>query len=54
MCANVYGKRTPLDKALPTTWSHTRVWPLVGVNSVVTLKIGLPVEALQHRLVDDE
>lgn len=44
--ANVDGESTPLNETLTTPWSHTRVWSLVGMNSVVSLQVRLPVEAL--------
>jgi hypothetical protein len=37
---------TSLDEAFPTSWSHTRVWTLIGVDSVMSLKVRLSVKTL--------
>ena len=50
MSANVDSESTSLDEAFSTSRCHTRIWPLIRVNSVMSLKIRLPVEAL---FVDD-
>lgn len=46
MGADVNGQGTALDEALTASWDGARVGTLVGVNSVVSLKIRLAVEAL--------
>jgi hypothetical protein len=46
MCSDVDSQGTSLDEALSTSRCHARVWALIGVNSVMSLKIRLPVEAL--------
>lgn len=48
--SNVDSQSTSLDEALATLGCHARVWPLVGVNSIVSLKIPFPVEALLQRI----
>lgn len=44
---DVDSQSTPLDEALATAGRCAGVGTLVGVNAVVSLQIGLPVEALQ-------
>jgi hypothetical protein len=46
MSPNVNGERAPLDEALATPWSHTGVGALIGVYAIVSLEVGLAVEAL--------
>lgn len=40
-----------LDEALAAVFHRTLIWPLVGVNAVVPLKVRLPVEALHHDIL---
>jgi hypothetical protein len=50
--SNMNCQSTPLDEALAATWSHARIWSLVRMNSIMSLKIRLPVETLlDHQLV---
>lgn len=46
MGADVNGQGTALDEALTASWDGARVGTLVGVDSVVSLKVRLAVEAL--------
>lgn len=46
MCANVHRQGASLDEALATAGRCTSVGSLVGVNAVVSLQVGLAVEAL--------
>lgn len=46
MGSDVNSQGTSLDEALPTTLCHARVWTLIRVDSVMSLKIRFPVEAL--------
>lgn len=48
MGANVNSESTPLDEALSTPGSHTRVGPFIGVYAIMSLQIRLPVEALRY------
>lgn len=42
----MYSQGTSLDETLPTSWSHTRVWALVGMDSVMSLKVGFSIKTL--------
>lgn len=44
--SEVYREGTALDKSLSAILPVASVWPFVRVNAVVSLKIGLSVEAL--------
>lgn len=46
MGSDVNCQGTSLDEALPTSGCHARVWTLIGVDSIMSLEIRLPVEAL--------
>lgn len=37
--SDMNGQGTPLDEALTTTRSRASVWALIGVNTVVPLKV---------------
>lgn len=50
MSANVDGESRALDEALSTAGDGAGVRALIGVNSVVSLKIRLAVEALVARV----
>jgi hypothetical protein len=50
--SDVYGQGTPLDEALSASRSRARVWPLVGMDPVVSLQVRLAVEAL-HLMVNN-
>lgn len=50
MGANVNCESTPLDEALSTPRSHTRVGPIIGVYAIMSLQIGLAVEALRSHI----
>lgn len=41
---------TLLDEALATVFHGAPIWPLVGMNAVVSLEVRLPVEALRTTL----
>lgn len=49
---DVDSESTSLDEALATAGCRAGVGTLVGVNAVVSLQVGLPVEALQERRQD--
>jgi hypothetical protein len=42
---------TPLDEALAASYRCALIWPLIGVNPVMSLQVRLAVEALQATLV---
>lgn len=44
---NVDSQSTPLNKSLAAVLPVALERPLIGVNSVVTLQVGFPVEALR-------
>ena len=44
--ANVYGEGAPLDEALAAPWSGAGIGALIGLDAVVSLQVGLAVEAL--------
>lgn len=51
MGANMHSQSTPLDEALAAPRRVARIGSLVGVYPVVSLQVGLAVEALNLRLV---
>jgi hypothetical protein len=52
MSSYVNRQSTPLNKAFTAARCHARVRPFIRVNSIVSLKIGLAVEALETKLAD--
>lgn len=46
MCANVYGQRTALYKALDTAHMNATVWSFVRVYPVMSLEVRFAVETL--------
>ena len=52
MGSYVNRQSTPLNKAFAAARCHARVRPFIRVNSIVSLKIGLAVEALETKLAD--
>lgn len=46
VCPDVDRESTSLNEALPASWRRAGVRTLIGVNPVVPLKVGLPIEAL--------
>ena len=51
MGTNMHSQSTPLDEALAASRRVARIGSLVGVYPVVSLQVGLAVEALNLRLV---
>lgn len=47
--SEVDSEGTALDESLPTVLPVASVWPFVCMNAMVSLKIGLSVEALDGR-----
>lgn len=39
VCPDVYCESAPLDEALPTSRGVARVWPLVGVDTIMSLQV---------------
>lgn len=50
MCSNVDGESTTLDEAFATSRCVARVGTFIGMDSVMSLKIRLSVEALAFLL----
>jgi hypothetical protein len=48
MGPNMNSESTPLNEALATARSHTRVRPLIGVDTIMPLEVRLAVKALGY------
>lgn len=46
MRPTMYGQGTALNEGLLTRFVVAGIWPLVGVNPIVSLQVGLSIEAL--------
>jgi hypothetical protein len=48
MCTVVNCQSTLLYKAFPASWELAFIGPLIGMDPVVPLQVGLAIETLQH------